>query len=254
MLRSTTCFLNRVLVFGGSGALGKQVVQAFDSAGWTVDSVDMAPNEQAKQNFLLTPYEQLANAGGPGGQFTKLKKEIQTVDPKYDAIVNVAGGWAGGGLDGDVVGTFGLMANQSVYSSIYAAQLAHSLMNERGTLVLCGAVAACGPNTSFMMGYGMAKAAVHHLIKSIASDANQLPPGGRVYGVLPITLDTPGNRAAMPDADKSGWTPLSTAAGDVVRLCRVTDASSPPNGALMAWKTNKGQTEFTQISPWEHKP
>jgi NAD(P)-dependent dehydrogenase (short-subunit alcohol dehydrogenase family) len=30
----------------------------------------------------------------------------------------------------------------------------------------------------------------------------------RVNCVLPGTIDTPANRAAMPDADPSGWVPL----------------------------------------------
>lgn len=59
-----------------------------------------------------------------------------------------------------------------------------------------------------MIGYGMAKAAVHQLTKSLAADDGGLPPQSLVASILPVTLDTPMNRKWMPKADTSTWTPL----------------------------------------------
>ena len=39
-----------------------------------------------------------------------------------------------------------------------------------------------------MMGYGMAKAAVHQLTKSLASADSGLPSGTKTFALLPITL------------------------------------------------------------------
>jgi NAD(P)-dependent dehydrogenase (short-subunit alcohol dehydrogenase family) len=56
---------------------------------------------------------------------------------------------------------------------------------------------------SGMMGYGMAKAAVHQLVKSLASpDKSGLPDKTFTAALLPVTLDTPNNRKWMPDAGK----------------------------------------------------
>jgi dihydropteridine reductase len=74
--------------------------------------------------------------------------------------------------------------------------------------VLTGANAAL-TGTGGMIAYGMAKAAVHQLTKSLASSSSGLPKGATTLCLLPITLDTPGNRAAMPGADTSSWTPVS---------------------------------------------
>lgn len=80
-----------------------------------------------------------------------------------------------------------------------------------GVLSLTGAKAALG-GTPGMIGYGLAKAAVHQLVKSLASADSGLPKGSKVNAVAPITLDTPANRGGMPNADFSSWTPLETLA------------------------------------------
>lgn len=77
--------------------------------------------------------------------------------------------------------------------------------------MLTGARAALD-GTPGMIGYGMAKAAVHHLIKSLGLKDSGLPIDSKVVGILPVTLDTPMNRKGMPNADFSSWTPLETLA------------------------------------------
>jgi dihydropteridine reductase len=54
-----------------------------------------------------------------------------------------------------------------------------------------------------MIGYGLAKAAVHQLVKSLAEPKSGLPEESTVLALLPITLDTPMNRKWMPKADFS---------------------------------------------------
>ena len=64
--------------------------------------------------------------------------------------------------------------------------------------------------TAGMAGYGMAKAAVHHLTRSLAGPNSGLPEGSVAAAILPVTLDTPMNRKWMAKADQSTWTPLGT--------------------------------------------
>ena len=59
-----------------------------------------------------------------------------------------------------------------------------------------------------MIGYGMAKAAVHQLVKSLAASGGGLPNESTVLAILPVTLDTPMNRKWMAKADHSTWTSL----------------------------------------------
>ena len=53
-----------------------------------------------------------------------------------------------------------------------------------GLLVLMGASAALGP-TPGAVAYGLAKAAVHHLVKSAAADGSGMPAGSKTIGVCP---------------------------------------------------------------------
>jgi NAD(P)-dependent dehydrogenase (short-subunit alcohol dehydrogenase family) len=55
--------------------------------------------------------------------------------------------------------------------------------------------------------------------------------GVRVVAVVPSTIDTPANRAAMPGADFSAWTPPAKIAGVVLWLA--SDAASTVRGALL---------------------
>lgn len=76
------------------------------------------------------------------------------------------------------------------------------------SLVSCTVVKVLCFDSTGMIGYGMAKAAIHQLTQSLAAPNSGLPANSFVASILPITLDTPMNRKWMADADTSTWTPL----------------------------------------------
>lgn len=88
-----------------------------------------------------------------------------------------------------------------------SATIGANYLKPGGLLALTGANPAL-KGTPGMMGYGMAKAAVHQLTKSLAGKDSGLPANSLVVAILPITLDTPMNRKWMPNGDVSSWTPL----------------------------------------------
>lgn len=92
-----------------------------------------------------------------------------------------------------------------------------------------------------MIGYGMAKAAVHHLTKSLAENGSGLPDGSTTVAILPVTLDTPMNRKWMPKADFSTWTPLEFVADLFVRWASGKDR--PKSGSLLQVVTKNHQTD-----------
>merc|ERR1711993_203152 len=109
---------------------------------------------------------------------------------KVDSILNMAGGWAGGSANSeDFIKNSDLMWKQSVWSSTISVRLASKHLKEGGCLVLPGAQPALG-GTPGMMGYGMAKAAIHQLVKSLACPGSGLPSSACALGLLPVTLDT----------------------------------------------------------------
>lgn len=80
-----------------------------------------------------------------------------------------------------------------------------------------------------MAAYAVAKVGVHALVRVLALE-NQAA-GVRFNAVLPGTIDTPANRAAMPDADHSRWT--SPAAIARVMAFLLSADSRPTTGALV---------------------
>lgn len=168
-----------------------------------VGSIDMEPNDLADANITVAKDADWVE------QETAILSELETLlkDEKLDAVICVAGGWAGGNANKDLAKNADLMWRQSVWSSSISATISANHLKSGGVLTLTGADAALN-GTPGMIGYGLAKAAVHQLTKSLAEDKSGLPADSLVVSILPITLDTPMNRKWMPKADFSTWTPL----------------------------------------------
>ena len=154
----------------------------------------------------------------------------------------MAGGWTGGNASSALfIQNCELMWKQSVSSSIISALLASKFLKENGLLTLTGAAAALD-STPGMIGYGLAKSAVHHLTRSLSDPATSgLPSGTSVAAILPVTLDTPMNRKWMPNADFGKWTPMSF----VVELMEkwIEGKERPESGKLIKLVTTDFKTE-----------
>ncbi|MBN3309465.1 DHPR reductase, partial [Amia calva] len=236
----------RVVVYGGKGALGSQCVRFFKARSWWVASIDITANEEANANVLVKMTESFTE------QAQQVTADVSQLlgENKVDAILCVAGGWAGGSAKAKALyKNSDLMWKQSVWTSTISSHLATQHLKEGGLLTLAGAKAALSgtpelrrrargvrmssitqratPLTVFspflrgwpslirdtgtkcsMVGYGMAKAAIHQLCQSLAGESSGLPAGAAAVAILPVTLDTPMNRKSMPDADFGAWTPL----------------------------------------------
>ncbi|RVE67678.1 hypothetical protein OJAV_G00105380 [Oryzias javanicus] len=228
---------NRVIVYGGRGALGSKCVQHFKSQGWWVASIDMAANEEANENVIVKMSESFTEQAG---QVTADVAQLLG-EHKVDAILCVAGGWAGGNCGSkDLYKNTDLMWKQSVWTSTISSHLASVHLKSGGLLTLAGAKAALA-GTGGMVGYGMAKAAVHQLCQSLAAKNSGMPPGAAAVAILPVTLDTPMNRKFMPNADFSSWTPLEYIAETFFKWA--AGENRPASGSLMQLLTSEGQTQ-----------
>ncbi|XP_062864592.1 dihydropteridine reductase [Trichomycterus rosablanca] len=230
-----------VIIYGGKGALGSTCVQYFRSRHWWVACIDMNANEEADANVSVQTTDSFNE------QADKVTADVGALlgERKVDAILCVAGGWAGGSAKAKAMyKNSDLMWKQSVWTSAISGHLATKHLKEGGLLTLTGASAALGP-TPGMVGYGMAKAAVHQLCRSLGGDKSGLPAGASAVAVLPVTLDTPMNRQFMPDADVSSWTPLDFVAELFYKWA--TGEGRPPSGTLMQLITTDGRTDATPV-------
>ncbi|KAI6660593.1 dihydropteridine reductase isoform 1 [Oopsacas minuta] len=230
-----------ILIYGGKGALGSCLVTYFKSKQFSVISVDLFENTEADKNITLKQTDSWVE------QETEALKGVADAcgDSKLEAIFCVAGGWAGGNAAShDMVKNADLMVKQSVWSSVIAARIASKFLKVGGVVQLTGAQPAT-KGTAFMMGYGLAKAAVHQLVASLSSGDTGLPDKALVFAILPVTLDTPGNRKAMSGADTSTWTPLLFIAEYLEKI--LDGAEKPGNGSLLQLFTEEGKTSIVPV-------
>jgi dihydropteridine reductase len=204
-----------------------------------VGSIDLVGNDEANANVLVESSAEWLD------QEKNVVSQVDTLlaGNKVDAVICVAGGWAGGNAaSDDLVKNCDMMIKQSVWSSVIASKLAAKYLTEGGLLALTGAKAALEP-TPGMVGYGMAKAAVHQLTQSLAGKKSGLPDDSSVLAILPVTLDTPMNRKFMPKGDFATWTPLPFVA-ELMFKWASTGESRPVSGSLVQLVTKNNETEM----------
>jgi NAD(P)-dependent dehydrogenase (short-subunit alcohol dehydrogenase family) len=124
---------------------------------------------------------------------------------RIDVLCNLAGGFAMGEPVHETGGhTWAAMHELNVQTLLNMAHavVPHMLQHGGGHIVNVAAHAALH-GTAFKGAYGASKAAVIHLTEAMSAELRER--GVHVNCVLPTVLDTPDNRAAMPDADPARW-------------------------------------------------
>ncbi|PWV15355.1 quinonoid dihydropteridine reductase (QDPR-1) [Trypanosoma cruzi] len=227
------------LVLGACGALGEAVTKLLLEKKWNVIGVDIVSKNLLTDSYTHVVLDNMASAEAQQGVM------LEAVDKStlLDAVINVAGGWAAGSAaDSSASCAMESLIRQSLFSSMAAAHVVSQRGGKNCFHLLPGAAAALGP-TPEMLGYGVAKAGVHQLTKSLAASNSKLPEGACVVALLPTILDTPANRKAMPNADRSCWTPLGTVAEFIVDWAN--GVNRPPSGSLALVTTKDGGTKIT---------
>jgi len=118
-----------------------------------VGSIDLTENEKADVSIVVP-----RDAAWAEQEETVVSKVGESLaGEKLDAVICVAGGWAGGNAKKDLAKNADLMWKQSVLTSAISAAVAAQHLKAGGLLALTGAKPAL-EGTPGMIGYGMAKA------------------------------------------------------------------------------------------------
>ena len=123
---------------------------------------------------------------------------------RLDALLNVAGGFRWEKIESGCIETWDLLYQMNVRTAVNTAQAAlpYLLANKESRIVNIGALAAT--KTGLGMGaYAASKAGVAKLTEALAEELKDR--GLTVNAILPSIIDTPANRANMPDSDFSLW-------------------------------------------------
>ncbi|MET0414898.1 MAG: SDR family NAD(P)-dependent oxidoreductase [Actinoplanes sp.] len=215
-----------VLITGGTGGLGVATVTAFVAAGWRVvtpirpGTADRLPAGAVAVECDLTMASDVtaaseAAAGDP--------------DAPLRAVVNLAGGFAAGGLVAETpVEDFEAILRTNLRPTylVTAATLPDLVAAGGGSIVCVSSRAAVAPFPG-AAGYATAKAAVLAFANAVAVEYRR--QGVRCNTVLPSVIDTPANRSAMPDADTSRWVRPAEIAEVILFLA--SEASGATSGA-----------------------
>ena len=223
-----------VLIAGGAGALGGTVTPAFAQSGARVIIVERNP-----------PPDQVAAGNAMKADVTddaalhRLVDDVIQRAGRLDVLVNLVGGFAMGRVVDTDVSLWQRMLTMNVTSAFLLSKAVLPHMMERGTgrILHVAAWAAVEPFPG-AAAYLVAKSSLLALIRVLALELKG--SGVTVNGVLPTTIDTPANRASMPEADPSGWAKPEDIAKTLLFLA--SDEAGQISGAAIPVGTGGGAT------------
>jgi NAD(P)-dependent dehydrogenase (short-subunit alcohol dehydrogenase family) len=187
-----------VLVFGAGGALGAGVAAALHGAGATTVGADkVAPPPSRREPGVRYEAVDVLDDAAVGAL-------VDSVSPVW-AVLNTIGGFAPARplaeLDrGELTGQLEL----NLVTAALITKHALRVMQLAGEGRIVHTASRAGLVTSGSgFAYSVSKAAVLHLVAMAADEVRG--SGITVNCVVPSIIDTPANRAAMPNANHAAW-------------------------------------------------
>jgi NAD(P)-dependent dehydrogenase (short-subunit alcohol dehydrogenase family) len=210
------------LVTGGSGSLGQAIVHRLLADGavvcvpWIVDAerqrLEASLDAERRARVVLERCDV-----GDDAAMARLVQTLVARHRRIDVLVTGVGGFAGGSLVETDRATWDRMLALNLTTAFTAAGavVPHMIGAGGGRVVMIASRAVVPPAGGFI-GYTVAKAGVIALAQALSQEVKG--HGITVNAVLPSTMDTPANRAAMPDVDPRSWVPVTAVADAVAAL------------------------------------
>ncbi|MGH2776739.1 MAG: SDR family oxidoreductase [Actinomycetota bacterium] len=223
-LEATSSFTpRRILLTGGTGALGHVVTKRLLQAGHKVATTWRVEHEREHLISDLDPRDDqllfvAADATDPASVDSAID-EVAAQLGGIDALVHLVGSWKGGEeVHEHSFETWKRMIEINLTSGFLCCRAALPWMRKGGwgRIVLVSARTARFDRTG-QAAYAIAKAGVGLLAEVISEENRSF--GVTANAIAPSILDTPANRAAMPEADHSAWVPPDDVAAAIEFLC-----------------------------------
>jgi len=221
-----------VMVTGAAGNLGKAVAAAFASQGARLvlidrqlDSLQAAFGDEGDHRLFLVAdlLDGLQVAAALAAAVARFGR--------VDVLCNLAGGFRMGEVVHETAdSTWDLLLNINARTLLNTARsvVPHMLQSGGGKIVNVGAHAA-QKGTAQMGAYCASKSSVIRLTEAMAAELRFR--NINVNCVLPTIIDTPENRATMPQAEPLHWVPPQDLASVIVFLA--SDAAKAIHGAAL---------------------
>lgn len=198
-----------VVVTGAAGALGKAVAAMFLEQGALLVAVDV------NNELLAAAYGSHPNVHTVATDLTNAEQTSAMLGAalaatgRADVLCNIAGGFdMGPAVHETADGLWRRLMDMNVATLVNASRAVVPVMLFGGHGKIVNVAAASAVTGKGAMGaYCASKSAVARLTESMALELRE--SGINVNAVAPSVIDTPANRAAMPDADASKWVSLA---------------------------------------------
>ncbi len=217
------------IVTGGTGGLGSAVVQRLLDDGWRVVVPWVVEKElervEEREGLILIQADLFDGAAVANVVAEAVK------GPPLRGLANLVGGYAQAGRVHETPlehfqDQFRL--NLEPTYRMTTAVIPHMIEAGRGSIVCVGTRAAVQPFKG-AAGYISSKAAVIAFAHAVAVEYRD--DRVRCNSILPSVIDTPANRASMPNADHDRWVKPAEIAGVISHL--LGDDSAPISGAAI---------------------
>ena len=210
----------RIVVTGAGGTLGNAVCQRAEALGAEVVRLDVNFRSDLSVEHHIVDLTDLSAT----------QKLFSEIGP-FEGLFNIAGGFAMGASvwsENDDEWDRMFQINVTTLRNVLKSALPQLLERGSGAIVNVGAYGAKEGQES-MSAYCASKSVVMRLTESLAEEVKH--KGIQVNAVLPTIIDTPPNRAAMPDADPSLWVAPEDLANVICFLG--SDLAQAINGAMV---------------------
>lgn len=197
--------MKSVIVTGASGNMGQAVIRKFLAEGFHVTGA-LIPNDPVKPDISHPAFEAAAVNLMDEEEAGKMVQAAADKHGSIDAAVLTVGGFAMGNIaattSADILNQYRL----NFETAYHVARPVFTQMMRQGSgrIFLVGSRPGQDmKNGKGMVAYGLAKS----LIFRLAELLNEESKGTNVVSsvIVPSTIDTPQNRAAMPEADFTKW-------------------------------------------------
>jgi NAD(P)-dependent dehydrogenase (short-subunit alcohol dehydrogenase family) len=218
------------IVTGGTGGLGAAVTTKLLDDGWrvVVPWVMERELERVQQRDGLVLIE--ADLFDPEAVARVVALAAGADTAPMRGVVNLVGGFATGGrIHETPIDEFEQQFRFNLRPTYLVTQAAVPEMLAGGGSIVCVGTRAALLPFAGAAGYVSSKAAVIAFAHAVAVEYRD--DGIRCNAILPSVIDTPANRASMPDADHDRWVKPAEIAGVIAHL--LSDASSPTSGAAI---------------------
>ena len=202
-------FSGRVaLVTGAAGNVGAAIARELAARGARMALVDADKSALSKLAGELPASAEVLGIGGVDlrreADAARVVSETLSRFGRIDVLANTVGTFRMGRVDAEAVEQWSFLMELNALTALLLCKAAGPAMADKGYgRMLHVAAGAALRGGAAMSAYSASKAALARVIESVADEFRSA--GVTANCIAPSTIDTPQNRAAMPDADVSQW-------------------------------------------------